>query len=88
MSDAENVVRLRAVPDTGDAGVANVLGMLDEARARCEEIGCRKAVVILLDDLGEVYNTVSIQTGLTLPDVIALLHVCAQDAHLTMRGGA
>jgi hypothetical protein len=87
MSD-DNVVPLRVV-GMADVGPSNskVLDMLESAKSRVIEDGVSKALVLLLDDQGMVYDTTVLQAGMTIPEVLALLSVCTQDAHLAMRGG-
>jgi hypothetical protein len=86
MSD-EKVVPLRVV-ETASAppSVSMTADMLESVRSRVLEQGISKAVVLLLDDQGPHYDTTIMQSGMTIPEVLALLSVCMQDTHLAMRG--
>lgn len=86
MSD-DKVVPLRVVETAGThPGVSSLANMLEMVRDRVIEMGISKGVVLLLDDQGLNYDTSIIQSGMSIPEVLALLSVCTQDTHLAMRG--
>lgn len=88
MSD-DKVVPLRVIESVGEPhGAAVVAEMLERAKQRAVEDGISKAVVLLLDDRDMSYDTTVIQTGMSIPEVLALLNVCVFDTQLVMRGEA